>query len=506
MLPKKTSKLKKRFSKIKWYYQGAEVKPWYIGFPWYACFHFALFGRPMPVYYKGIMLYYVDGRMEVYFPTLNLRRVAEFYLKKQSTSPSFIFRLKSRWDAAFKRDFLPALRRLQALELGVLPQGNIWREFEKFSLLYEKLWQDAIFHDAFDAWGEDLFSESLAKTGKTFSREEVHVLSSPKESSWLQKERAGLLAIAHFMKKRVLPAKYDSDLLKLRYPKIWKELENHAGTYHWIYNDYATVRELKPEDFYRQAIKLAQNPALMAEERQKLASVRKTARKRRILIRSSEFSRQSVAAVQMLSEVAEWRDSRKSFNQMAGSVLAHFAAEFSRRLSIPYADIEHMFWWEFSLKAGKLRKAVNLARSRQKGCFYLNSNPGAISTSGLYGKDARDMNIFMKSLLASKTLSGRPAYPGKVKGRVRMVFGQKDFHKMKKGDILFAPNTRPEYVPVMKMAGAIVTEEGGVTSHAAIVSRELRKPCIVGAQGIMAVIADGDIVEVDADKGIVSKI
>lgn len=70
---------------------------------------------------------------------------------------------------------------------------------------------------------------------------------------------------------------------------------------------------------------------------------------------------------------------------------------------------------------------------------------------------------------------------------------------LKEGDNLVTEMTRPEFVSIMHRAGAILTDEGGLTCHAAIVSRELRKPCIVGTR----VLKDGDFVEVDANKGIV---
>jgi pyruvate,water dikinase len=63
--------------------------------------------------------------------------------------------------------------------------------------------------------------------------------------------------------------------------------------------------------------------------------------------------------------------------------------------------------------------------------------------------------------------------------------------------------TRPEFVPLMKKAIAIVTDEGGITCHAAIVSRELKKPCIIGTKVATQVLKDGDMVEVDANSGIV---
>ncbi|MFA5879289.1 MAG: PEP-utilizing enzyme [Candidatus Margulisiibacteriota bacterium] len=68
---------------------------------------------------------------------------------------------------------------------------------------------------------------------------------------------------------------------------------------------------------------------------------------------------------------------------------------------------------------------------------------------------------------------------------------------------MIAPNTRPEYLPIMRKALAVVTQEGGITSHAAIVSRELGIPAVVGVQGILDKLKDGDRVEVNANSGIV---
>ena len=66
--------------------------------------------------------------------------------------------------------------------------------------------------------------------------------------------------------------------------------------------------------------------------------------------------------------------------------------------------------------------------------------------------------------------------------------------------------TTPEYLPAMEKAAAFVTDEGGILCHAAIVARELKKPCIVGTQYATKIFKDGDLVEVDAEKGVVRKI
>ncbi len=110
--------------------------------------------------------------------------------------------------------------------------------------------------------------------------------------------------------------------------------------------------------------------------------------------------------------------------------------------------------------------------------------------------------IFEKTTL-SNVVKGYSASDGCVRGRVKVVLAEDDFHKIELGDILVTSMTRPEFLPIMQKASAFVTNEGGITCHAAIVAREMKKPCIIGTKFATQVLKDGDLVEVDADKGIV---
>ncbi|MEY2664691.1 MAG: hypothetical protein RIT04_499 [Candidatus Parcubacteria bacterium] len=103
-----------------------------------------------------------------------------------------------------------------------------------------------------------------------------------------------------------------------------------------------------------------------------------------------------------------------------------------------------------------------------------------------------------------KTVSGRIAFKGKVRGIVRIIQQIQDLQKISEGDIIIANETMPEYIVGMKKAAAFVTNQGGITSHAAIVAREMSKPCIIGTRVATKVFKDGDLVEVDAEKGVVS--
>ena len=98
-------------------------------------------------------------------------------------------------------------------------------------------------------------------------------------------------------------------------------------------------------------------------------------------------------------------------------------------------------------------------------------------------------------------LTGAPASPGIATGPVRLVFDASHIDKVKDGDILVAVMTTPDFVPAMKRAAAIVTDRGGRTAHAAIVSRELGIPCVVGTAQAMSTLKDGQVITVDGSHG-----
>lgn len=114
----------------------------------------------------------------------------------------------------------------------------------------------------------------------------------------------------------------------------------------------------------------------------------------------------------------------------------------------------------------------------------------------------RNINLERTDVLGTKeSFTGTVAYKGKAVGRVVLVFEKSQVGKVEKGDILVTPMTTPDFLPAMKKAAAFVTDEGGATCHAAIIAREMGKPCIIGTKLATSVLKDGDLVEVDADNG-----
>jgi phosphohistidine swiveling domain-containing protein len=123
------------------------------------------------------------------------------------------------------------------------------------------------------------------------------------------------------------------------------------------------------------------------------------------------------------------------------------------------------------------------------------------------GVSAEKVSTYFKETpLLDDSVHGDVACEGEAIGRVKVVLNSMDYQKVQTGDILITSMTTPDMFPIMKLASAFLTDEGGVTCHAAIVARELRKPCIIGTHFATKVFHDGDYVRFDTTNGNVTKV
>lgn len=192
----------------------------------------------------------------------------------------------------------------------------------------------------------------------------------------------------------------------------------------------------------------------------------------------------------------------------SNEIVYQLLQKLSRLIYVPYQHLK-------LLNLGEIKRLVNapdsnilskVIKQRQSGYFFYNSKIYSLDEIGDFLKKNGLKLIQEKTLQIKNQLNGQAANPGRIKGVVRIVLNREEAHKLKKGDILVAAMTTPWYLPIMKIAAGFITDEGGVMSHAAIIARELNKPCVVGAKIATKVLKDGDIVEVDATKGLVRKV
>lgn len=190
------------------------------------------------------------------------------------------------------------------------------------------------------------------------------------------------------------------------------------------------------------------------------------------------------------------RDKRKQINLIGSYMMFRFIDELAKRRKIKVSLAKRAFWFEFGDLLLNTKKILPRLMKRQGFCagydqgrsFYLDY---------LAIKDRSGLTA------GSQEVSGTPAAPGSCKGYVRLVMTGRDFENFKKGEILVTTMTRPEFLPVMKKASAIITDEGGLTCHAAIIAREIKIPCVIGTKNATRLLHNRDLVEVDATRGII---
>jgi len=149
---------------------------------------------------------------------------------------------------------------------------------------------------------------------------------------------------------------------------------------------------------------------------------------------------------------------------------------------------------------------VEEVRKRKEYCILIVKDGKTKLYSGEEGRRIASAELVEEKVVEVRELRGTPASLGLVRGPVRVVHTVGDLERVEEGDVLVAPQTNQNYIPAMRRAIAIVTDEGGITCHAAIVSRELGVPCVIGVKTATKILVDGEIVEVDATNGIVKRL
>ncbi|MEK7084836.1 MAG: PEP-utilizing enzyme [Patescibacteria group bacterium] len=199
----------------------------------------------------------------------------------------------------------------------------------------------------------------------------------------------------------------------------------------------------------------------------------------------------------------DWRDElRREHVYQWTFLFERIALEFG----IPYHDVGYYTLDEIerALKTEKRDATVVERRKKFPSVLIMKRGKAVVFDGGVPEKYQR----ILDDIAATKeqTVQGLIAQKGVVQGRVIVLKTSADIARVQSGDILVANTTHPNYLPAMKKAAAFVTNEGGMISHAAIVARELGRPCIVGTKNATDVLKEGDVVEVDAERGIVRKI
>lgn len=228
-------------------------------------------------------------------------------------------------------------------------------------------------------------------------------------------------------------------------------------------------------------------------------------RKRDFVAWLNTLDSDSKRIVEYMQLVMRLRDIRKDPIAQVLAILVDITTIMTERAGIDSRHAPYILLYEYMKGVDYLRSIQEDVKTRESGCAYLVSPDYSYEIEHCDFKEiVVQFNEWTKHHEhISDELKGQIACRGCVRGVVRVVSDPHDSRGFQNGDILVTSMTRPEFVPIMKQAGAVITNEGGITCHAAIVSRELKIPCIIGTKIATQVLKDGDFVEVDADNGIV---
>lgn len=344
--------------------------------------------------------------------------------------------------------------------------------------------------DSFLTSGEDNWLiEEIRKEIK--DQKIIDILTAPGFESFVNKEKISLLKSGTYKKDRT---------------KFTQALRKHRDNYYWIQNGYWMSHNLKEEFFSKEIQKLSrQGIDFWKEYNKESTRVKDNLKSKQKIYQKFNISKRLQNIIYCSDKIGLMHDTRKQAALRLNHFLFLIAEEIAKRVKITKTEalsLVHPEVEEVLLHHKINRKEL---KSRWDKCFIYLSPQGYKILSGKEAKKI-NLNIFHEQEDKLKVLKGTLAFMGFARGYVRVVNNHKDMLKFKKGEILVTNNTTPEFVPLMKKAKAIVTEQGGMTTHAAIVSRELKVPCIVGVSGITRVLKTRDLVEVDSNKGIVRKI
>lgn len=213
------------------------------------------------------------------------------------------------------------------------------------------------------------------------------------------------------------------------------------------------------------------------------------------------------ATPKILKLVGAWHEQAETVTCKAWDQVKEGIVKLAKRHGVLKEDILYYLPNEFLslLKSGKT-VSERVINQRRKYYILLMRNGRIKLYLGKTAQEIERKEIPPHYVADVHELKGMSASRGYAKGRVRIVNTEIQMRQMKKGEILVSIMTTPRLLSAAKKAAAIVTDEGGITCHAAIVSRELNIPCIIGTKIATHVFKDGDMVEVDATRGIVRKI
>lgn len=337
-----------------------------------------------------------------------------------------------------------------------------------------------------------LIKQYCAKNNITNHPQIFSILSAPVDSSFINEEEYDLHKIGAIIKKKGFKNGSLKQFVNNK-EELADMLEDHLKKYFWIKSSYAGYNKYSFEEMEKE-IKIS------VKQRKIDSFLTKNKKEKEKLFKKYKFTTEIIAIAKLTEILIKWQDQRKIYTLTFVALANKILREIGDRTNVDYELLKYSYSKEFSAILRNKFKTSELRKRREASLFiYKKGNIISIIT----GKEAKDFlqKVSVVDIKGAEEITGITASLGRAMGKVKIIMSSKYIEKVEKGDILVAPMTRPEHLAGMKKAAAIVTDDGGITCHAAIVARELGIPCIIGTKIATKVLKDGDVVEVDAGKG-----
>lgn len=340
------------------------------------------------------------------------------------------------------------------------------------------------------------------------------IFTEPIANSFAQDQEEGLLRIIskNYSDKQWLEDVKKKELkdIKNKHSKFYKDLERHTEKHAWVYYSY-NGPESKLEDFFdfiKDYLVKNEHPDKILEKLNKKKA--EIVKEKNDFFKKYQPNEHEKKMLHLSGKLLWGKPRRKDFQSKAYYYVRKLQLEIARRLNLSLDQVRSTpFDMMYDALVNNKEVDTKIINSIRKIHVVVPNDNDTVNI--LTGKEAEEFHKNIKRISSNnyddiKEIAGSIAFRGKVEGIVKIINTPSDMSKMEYGDILVSAQTSPSIISAMKKASAFVTDEGGLTCHAAIVSREMNTPCVVGTKIASHVLKDGDRVEVDAEKGIVRKL
>ncbi len=340
-------------------------------------------------------------------------------------------------------------------------------------------------------YGEDFLTQKVTEFVKSRLSEKeadkvLEILLNPKKEGIVGEEQAALYKVALLAKAKQAAA-----------------LARHAKRFAWMENQVYT-HTFYSLAYYQRRLRALKNV-------KKLLQDYKDRRRQHLLdyahwLKVLKPDRRMRFYIESLNEAIFYRSWRGEQPYLSQYLVRSLFEEIARRLGVTPQELLFLLPKEIERVLEldpRVKPEDDRIKVRQQGFVYLPIGAGKILTGAAVKKWEQKINSGSSD---ATELKGAVAFRGLARGVARVILHISELGKVRPGDILITGSTTPTYVPILGKVKAIVTEEGGILSHASMISRELKIPCVIGTKIATKVFKDGDWVEVDADKGTVKKL